>query len=74
MVNGYQIYTDANVIITPIFFWIGFVLFKGFGANIFIFRLFDVFVYTIVAFLVYKILKQLKIEKTKPSGAEGLQG
>ncbi len=65
MVNGYQIYTDANVIITPIFFWIGFVLFKGFGANIFIFRLFDIFVYTIVAFLVYQILKQLKIEKTK---------
>ncbi len=65
MVNGYQIYTDANVIITPIFFWIGFALFKVLGANILIFRLFDIFVYTILVLLVYKILKQLKIETTK---------
>lgn len=65
MVNGYQIYTDANVIITPIFFWIGFWLFKIFGANILIFRIFDILVYTILVFCVYQILKRLNIEKTK---------
>ena len=36
MVNGYQIYQDANVIITPMFYFIGFFLFQLLGANLFI--------------------------------------
>ncbi len=40
-------------------------MFKGFGANIFIFRLFDVFVYTIVAFFGLPNAKTIKNRKTK---------
>ncbi len=65
MVNGYQMYTDANIIITPIFFWIGFGLFKLLGTNILVFRIFDIAVYTAFLFCVYQIFKQLKIETTK---------
>ena len=40
MYNGFQIYKDANVIVTPLFFWIGEFLFKILGANFFIFRVY----------------------------------
>lgn len=64
MVNGFTIYQDANVIITPIFFWIGEIVLKLFGANYFIYRLFDICIYTSMILMVYMILKQVKIEKT----------
>lgn len=65
MVNGYPIYKEANVIITPIFFWMGEILFKIFGANYFIYRLFNVAIYSSMILIVYNILKQLKISKRK---------
>lgn len=63
MVNGYPIYQEGNVIITPIFFWIGEILFKLLGANYFIYRLFDACIYSSMILIIYNILKQLKIEK-----------
>lgn len=63
MVNGYTIYQDANVIITPIFFWIGEMIFKVFGANYLIYRLFDVCIYATTMLMVYVILKQVKVSK-----------
>lgn len=63
MVNGYQIYKDANVIITPIFFIIGEIFFKILGANYFAFRLLDILIYSTMILIVYNILKQLKIRK-----------
>ena len=65
MVNGYLVYKQANVIITPIFFWMGEILFKILGANYFVYRLFDVCIYSTMILMVYHILKQLKIEKRK---------
>lgn len=64
MVNGYQIYKDANVIITPIFFIIGKIAFKILGANYFIFRILDSLIYSTMILIVYNILKQLKIRKS----------
>ncbi len=64
MVNGYQIYKDANVIITPVFFIIGEIAFKILGANYFIFRLLDSLIYSTMILIVYNILKQLKIRKS----------
>lgn len=64
MVNGYQIYKDANVIITPIFFIIGEIAFKILGANYFTFRLLDALIYSTMILIVYNILKQLKIRKS----------
>lgn len=65
MVNGYPIYQEANVIITPIFFWIGEILFKIFGTNYFIYRLYDAIIYATMILIIYNILKQVKIEKKK---------
>lgn len=64
MVNGYQIYKDTNVIITPIFFIIGEIAFKILGANYFVFRLLDTLIYSTMILIVYNILKQLKIRKS----------
>ena len=63
MVNGYTIYKDANVIITPIFFVIGKITFELFGKNIFIFRVYNLIIYTILMLIIYKIFKVLKISK-----------
>ena len=38
MTCGFTIYKDINVIITPLFFWIGTLLFKIFGSNYLTFR------------------------------------
>lgn len=63
MVNGFQIYTDANVIITPIFYWIGAGILKLFGANYFIYRLYNVVIYSSMIVIIYNIFQQLKTEK-----------
>lgn len=63
MVNGYLIYKDANVIITPIFFWLGEIILKTFGANYLIYRLLGVCIYSTMILIIYNIFKQIKIEK-----------
>ncbi len=63
MCNGLTIYKDANVIITPLFFYIGFILFKIFGATILTFRFYNTVICLLTYYLTYKILKDLKISK-----------
>ncbi len=63
MVNGFKIYQDANVIITPIFFWIGEIILTILGANYFIYRLLDVGIYSTMILIIYNIYKQIKIPK-----------
>lgn len=61
--NGYKIYVDANVITTPIFHFIGALVFKIFGANFFVFRMYGLVIYTIFFVGIYKLFKCLKIDK-----------
>lgn len=61
--NGYKIYVDANVITTPIFHCIGALVFKIFGANFFVFRMYSQITFTIFFMEIYKIFKYLKIDK-----------
>ena len=61
--NGYKIYVDANVITTPIFHCIGALVFKIFGANFFVFRMYSLVIYTIFFVGIYKLFKCLKIDK-----------
>lgn len=61
--NGYKIYVDANVITTPIFHFIGAWVFKIFGANFFVFRMYSLVIYTIFFVGIYKLFKCLKIDK-----------
>lgn len=60
--NGYKIYVDANVITTPIFHFIGDLVFKIFGANFFVFRMYSLVIYTIFFVGIYKLFKCLKID------------
>src|SRR5574344_269446 len=68
MCNGYEIYKDLNVIITPLFFCIGELLFKVFGANYFVFRVYNVIIYTMFFYLIYQIFMLLKIDKKIAKG------
>lgn len=61
MYNGFQIYEDANVICTPLFFYIGNLLFNFLGANFFVFRIYNILIFIIYYYFIYKILRELKI-------------
>jgi len=63
MNSGYEIYKDLNVIITPLFFYIGETLFKIMGANYFVFRIYNTIIYTLMYYLIYKLFLTLKVEK-----------
>ena len=63
MYNGETIYKDCNVIITPLFFYIGEMLFKLFSPNYLTFRVYNLIIYTIFYFLIYKLFRKLEIPK-----------
>ena len=63
MYNGFTIYSDANVICTPLFFYIGKILFNLFGANFFVFRIYNMIIVSTMFLFSYKILKILKFSK-----------
>lgn len=64
MYNGFEIYKDANVIITPLFFLIGELIFKIFGANFLTFRIYNIIIQTVLFFITYLLMKELKIRKS----------
>ena len=63
LANGLTIYTDNNVIITPLFFYISSIFLKIFGENIFVFRTLNLIISTLMFFLCYVTLKELKVNK-----------
>ena len=63
MFNGLTIYNDSNVIVTPIFFYIGYIILKFFSANIIFFRIYNLVIYFLLYFIIFKILKNLKVCK-----------
>ena len=63
MYNGFELYKDANVIITPLFFYIGNLFFYIFGANFLSFRLYNIIIDIILFFSTYVLCKKLKIPK-----------
>lgn len=63
MAQGFTIYKDLNVIITPLFFYIGKVFLKLFGTNLLIFRIYNSIIYTALLFLIYKTMVTMKIKK-----------
>ena len=64
MANGVTIYKEINIIITPLFFYMGEIILKIFGENILVFRTFNFILTTILYLLCYKTFKELKIAKT----------
>lgn len=64
MTNGFKIYTDLNIIITPLFFYLAQIFFNIFGANILSFRMFNILIYTGLIFIIYNLFKTFKISKS----------
>lgn len=65
MFNGYKIYEEINVIITPLFFYIAQIFLKVFGNNLLAFRIYNIFIFLVFLFLIYFIFKSLKIVKRR---------
>lgn len=63
MIRGLKIYNDANVIITPIFYYIGYIFVKIFGGKLLGFKIYNVVIYVIEFIFVDKILKKLNMLK-----------
>ena len=64
MYNGFKIYEEINVIITPLFFWIGEAIFHLVGANLCVFRISNCVLMAILFLYTYKIFKKLQLPKS----------
>lgn len=65
MYNGFTLYKDVNVIITPLFFTIGNGIFHLLGANVFIFRVYNMLIFGALYLSIYILFKILNMSKTK---------
>lgn len=63
MYNGLTIYSDANVIITPIFYILGLLFFKIFGATLITFRYYNILIFILCFVLLHKLFKALNFSK-----------
>ncbi len=61
MVNGNIIYKDFNVIITPLFFWVGTLFCKIFGNYILSLRIYSVLIHFGLYYAFYYLLKKLDV-------------
>ena len=62
--NGNLIYKDFNIVQTPLFFYIGNVLFKILGANYLTFRIYNVLIITILYTLIYLLFRKLEVKNS----------
>ena len=65
MYNGFTIYQDSNVIITPLFYVIGNLLFNILGANILVFRIYNLIIFSAFFLSIYILFKKLGMTKGK---------
>lgn len=61
--NGYKMYTDMNIIIPPMFFYIVNIIFHIIGANILTFKISGIIIYSFANFIIFNIFKALRINK-----------
>ena len=65
MYNGYMIYKDCNVITTPLFFYIGKLIFVIFSPNMLVYRFYNLIINVLIYFGIYELYKTLGITKRK---------
>ena len=65
MFNGYKIYEELNVIITPLFFYIAQIFFLIFEPTMLSFRIYNVAIYFLFFVLIYFIFKALEIPRRR---------
>lgn len=63
--NGCKIYTDVNIITTPLYWYIGLGFLKILGANILSLRIYHEIILILVGTTTYQILKKLGLTKPK---------
>ncbi|MBP3256166.1 MAG: hypothetical protein J6M60_06765 [Clostridia bacterium] len=64
MSNGYQIYNDLNVIITPLYFYIGKIIFQIFPRNYLTYNIYqNLIIYVLLFGTCYSLMKKIKIRK-----------
>lgn len=63
MYSGYNIYKDINIITTPLFWYIGKLIFDIFEPNYFVFRIYNFMIYFSLFYIIYSIFKNLKMKK-----------
>lgn len=61
--SGYKMYTDMNIIIPPMFFYIVNIMFHLIGANILTFKIVGILIYGFTNLCIYNIFKALNINK-----------
>ena len=61
--NGFKLYKDINIIITPLFLWIGKLIFQILEPNFLTFRIYNMIIMTALYFTAYLLLKEFKISK-----------
>lgn len=65
MTNGYTIYKDINVIITPLFFYLGEIFLKIFGKNLMVYKIYAFSIIYLFLFLeIYVLFRKIKIKNT----------
>lgn len=63
MTKGYIIYKDMNVIITPLFFYLGEIFLKMFGTNMMVYKIYAFFIIYLFLFLeIYILYRKMKMK------------
>lgn len=63
MTKGYTIYKDMNVIITPLFFYLGEIFLKMFGTNMMVYKIYAFFIIYLFLFLeIYILYRKMKMK------------
>ena len=63
MNNGHPIYKEVNVLVTPLFFYIGLIIFKIFSPTYLTYRIFGTVIWTCLLYNTYSLLCTLKVNK-----------
>ena len=62
LLNGYKIYNECNVIVTPLFFYLGEVFLKIFGANFLGFSVYNLLINAFLFTSIYSLFKCFDIK------------
>lgn len=63
--NGGKMYIDNNVIQTPLFFYLGLIILKLFGANIFAYKIYNIILSLLLFGLIFILFECLEIDFKK---------
>lgn len=65
LLNGIDLYSENNIIHTPLFFYLVSLIFKIVGANLLVFKIINIIAFEILIVIIIKILKKLDVPVSK---------